>query len=178
MIPIFCCKVISTSRKTLCFLFLHIAWQYRCKTVVDSVSHGIQEMSEILIGQDLGESEKQKAYTLILWKSTWLKLEQGSLLLRCVHQSSFSKTRLSGVQGVRSVSPPQSISTAKTLAAPPPTPTVTSFSFPAQRRSVSLCACVPSALLIRREAQFMSNTNCVLNPTNRLEWYRDAWVVL
>ena len=107
MILIFCCKIISTSRKTLCFLFLHIAWQYRCKTVVDSVSHGIQEMSEILIGQDLGESEKQKAHTLILWKSTELKLEQGSLLWRCVHQSSFSKTRLSGGRGFR-VSPPPS----------------------------------------------------------------------
>ena len=113
MIPIFCCKVISTSRTTLCFLFVQVAWQYRCKTVSDSVSHGIQEMSEILIGQDLGESEKQKAYTLILWKSTWLKLEQGSLLLRCVHQSSFSKTRLSGV---RSVPPPSEYFNSKNVS--------------------------------------------------------------
>ena len=113
MIPIFCCKIISTSRKTLCFLFLHVAWQYRCKTVVDSVSHGIQEMSEILIGQDLGESEKQKAHTLILWKSTWLKLEQGSLLWRCMHKSSFSKTRLSGV---RSVSPPSEYFNSKNVS--------------------------------------------------------------
>ena len=80
--------------------------------------------------------------------------------------------------GSECLPPPQSISTAKTLAAPPPTPTVTSFSFPSQRRSVSLCACVASALLIRREAHFTFHINCVLIPTNRLEWYRDAWVVL
>ena len=49
-------KSIFGWRNIWMFYILNTLWRLRCKTVTNSVSQGIQEMSELRIGQNTGES--------------------------------------------------------------------------------------------------------------------------